>query len=110
MSRVSVKKPLAFQKEQTLLERLFAALASLRNWQEAEAFLMEFLTDQELAMLAKRLELFKRINKKQKYKGIMRDLKVTAQTISDAKKKMKRADAYFLRVLRKLQALENRVK
>ena len=105
-----MKKPLAFEQEQMLLERLFAALASLRNWQEVEAFLMEFLTKQELAMLAKRLELYKRIAKKQKYKGIMRDLNVTAQTVSDAKKKMKRADAYFLRVLNKLMTLDSKVR
>lgn len=110
MARVSVKKPLLFEEEQHLLEKLFLALSALRNWQEAEAFLMEFLTEQELVMIAKRLELYKRVSYKQQYKKIMRELNVTAQTISDAKKKMDRADVYFIRILRKLKALDERLK
>jgi uncharacterized protein YerC len=110
MSRVSVKKPLLFEEEQHLLEKLFLALSSLGNWQEAEAFLLEFLTEQELVMLAKRLELYKRISDKQQYKKITRDLNVTAQTVSDAKKKMERSDVYFGRVLRKLKLLDERLK
>ena len=109
MARVSVKNPLVFEKEQILLERLFTAIASLANWQEAEAFLMEFLTKQELEMLAKRLELYKRIEMKQKYRVMQRDLNITAQTISDAKKKTARADVYFLRVIRKLSNLDRRM-
>ncbi|MCH7952140.1 hypothetical protein IH980_05370 [Patescibacteria group bacterium] len=109
MARVSVKKPLAFEDEQRLLEKLFLALSSLGNWQEAEAFLVEFLTKEELAMLAKRLELYKRIQQKQRYREIMRALHVTAQTVSEARKKMKRAGVYFERILRKLQTLDRRL-
>jgi len=106
MARVSVKKPLEFEEEQYLLEKLFLAFSSLGNWQEAEAFFLEFLTKEEIAMLAKRLELLKRIQGDERYKTIMRDLKVTAQTVSDARKKMKRADVYFERVLRKMTSLD----
>ncbi len=108
MARVSVNRPLSVDDEQRLFEKLFLALSSLGNWQEAEAFLLEFLTKEELAMFAKRLELYKRISQKQKYKKITRDLHVTSQTISEAKKKMKRTNVYFLRVLRKIQSLDKR--
>jgi len=110
MARVSVKKPLEFEEEQYLLEKLFLAFSSLGNWQEAEAFFLEFLTKEEIAMLAKRLELLKRIQGDERYKTIMRDLKVTAQTVSDARKKMKRADAYFERVLRKMTSLDRKLR
>ena len=110
MARVSVKKPLEFEEEQHLLEKLFLAFSSLGNWQEAEAFFLEFLTKEEIAMLAKRLELLKRIQGDERYKTIMRDLKVTAQTVSDARKKMKRADAYFERVLRKMTSLDRKLR
>ncbi|OGY21098.1 MAG: hypothetical protein A3A65_03330 [Candidatus Chisholmbacteria bacterium RIFCSPLOWO2_01_FULL_49_14] len=110
MARVSVKKPLEFEEEQYLLEKLFLAFSSLGNWQEAEAFFLEFLTKEEIAMLAKRLELLKRIQGDERYKTIMRDLKVTAQTVSDARKKMKRADAYFERVLRKMMSLDRKLR
>lgn len=110
MARVSVERPLDSKKEEKLFERFFMALASLGNWQEAEAFLVEFLTEQELTMLAKRLELYKRVSDKQNYKKIIKDLKVTAQTVSQAKKKMERADAYFERVLKKFKILDRRLK
>lgn len=109
MPRVSQKKRLEFEDEQRLLEKLFLAFSSLGNWQEAEAFFVEFLTKEEISMLAKRLELYKRVSRKQSYKKIIRELKVTNQTISDAKKKMKRADVYFLRVLRKFLNLDQRL-
>ncbi len=109
MARVSVKQPLEFDDEQLLLEKLFLALSSLGNWQEAEAFLSEFFTNQEIAMLAKRLELYKLVSKKEQYKQIMRDLNVTPQTVSIFKKKVDRANVYFLRVLRKFLALDERL-
>jgi len=110
MARVSVKKPLSFDSEQRLLEKLFLAFSSLGNWQEAEAFLLEFLTRQELTMLAKRLELYKRIERKEKYEEMMKALKVTAQTIASSRRKMARADVFFARILRKFQALDQRLK
>lgn len=110
MARVSVKKPLEFENEQGLLEKLFLAFSSLGNWQEAETFLLEFLTEQELVMLAKRLELYKRVAGKQQYKQMIRDLNVTAQTVSEAKKKMARSNVYFERILRKLKLLDKRLK
>lgn len=109
MARVSIKRPLEFEEEQILLEKLFLAFSSLGNWQEAEAFLLEFLTKQELAMLSKRLELYKRVLKEENTKGMMRDLHVTAQTVSDMKKRMARADVYFKRVLRKLVAYDRKI-
>lgn len=110
MARVSQERPLEFESEQQLLEKLFLAFSSLGNWQEAEAFFLEFLTKEELVMLAKRLELFKRVLREQQYREIMREVHVTSQTISDAKKKLGRADVYFLRVLRKLLTLDKRLK
>ena len=109
MARVSVEKPLDEKQEQKLLEKLFLAFSSLGNWQEAEAFLMEFLTKQELVMFAKRLELYKKIADKKKYKQIIAELNVTAQTVSDGRKKMNRAGVYFFRVLRKFKNLDNRL-
>lgn len=109
MARVSVEKPLDEKQEQILLDKLFLALSSLGNWQEAEAFLVEFLTKQELVMLAKRLELYKKISDKKKYKQIIAELKVTAQTVSDGRKKFNRAGVYFLRVLRKFKNLDSRL-
>ncbi len=110
MARVSVKKPLPFDSEQRLLEKLFLAFASLGNWQEAEAFLLEFLSKQELIMLAKRLELYKRIEEKDKYEEIIRALNVTAQTVASGRRKMGRADVFFGRILRKLTALDRGLK
>jgi len=110
LARVSVKKPLKFEAEQELLDRLFSAFALLGNWQAAESFLMEFLTRQELTMLAKRLELYKRIMARQKYREIIHDLRVTSQTVSSAKKKLKRADAYFERIMRKFRLLDEKGK
>lgn len=110
MSRVSVKKPLEFEDEQKLLEKLFLAFSSLGNWQEAEAFLLEFLTGQEILMLAKRLELYKKVEGKEKYEQIMRDLNVTAQTVRDARRKMSQIDVFFERVLRKFKLLDKRLK
>lgn len=110
MARVSVKRPLEFEEEQFLLEKLFMAFSSLGNWQETEAFLVEFLTREELAMLSKRLELYKRVREGENYKEIIRDLHVTAQTVSSAKKKMRRAAAYFERVMRKLDVLDKRLR
>ena len=110
MARVSVKKPLSFDSEQRLLEKIFLAFSALGNWQEAEVFLLEFLTRQELTMLAKRLELYKRIEGKEKYEEVMKALNVTAQTVSSARRKMARADVFFTRVLRKFTALDRRLK
>lgn len=109
MARVSVQKPLRFKREQELIEKMFLAFSSLGNWQEAEAFFLEFLTKEELVMLAKRLELYKRVLKDQQYREIIREVQVTTQTISDAKKKLGRADVYFLRVLRKFLNLDKRL-
>jgi uncharacterized protein YerC len=110
MARVSVKRPLEFDSEQKLLEKLFLAFSSLGNWQEAEAFLLEFLTKQEILMLAKRLELYKKVEGKQKYERIMNELNVTAQTVRDAKKKMESVDVLFVRILRKFKVLDERLK
>lgn len=110
MARVSVRKPLDLKKEQKLLDKLFMAISSIGNWQEAEAFLMEFLTKEELAMLAKRLELYKRTSGQEKYKTLINELKVTSQTVSDARKKLRRADVYFLRIMRKFINLDKRLK
>lgn len=93
-----------------MLEKLFLAFSSLGNWQEAEAFLSEFLTQQEIVMMAKRLEVYKRVEGKEKYERIMRDVNVTAQTVRDARKKMERADVFFLRVIRKFKLLDKRLK
>lgn len=108
MARVSVKQPLGDNEERLLLEKLFLTLSSFGNWQEAESFFSEFLTRQETEMLAKRLELYKRVVGGEKYKRIMRDLKVTPQTVSTFRKKASRADAYFLRILRKLVAIDKK--
>ena len=110
MARVSVKRPLSFDSEQRLLEKLFLAFSSLGNWQEAEAFFLEFFTRQELTMLAKRLELYKRIEGKGEYEEVIRALNVTAQTVSSARRKMARADVFFTRVLRKFISLDRRLK
>lgn len=110
MARVSVKRPLEFEEEQYLLEKLFLAFSSLGNWQEAEAFLLEFLTRQELTMFAKRLELYKRIEGKEKYEEIIKALNVTAQTVAMARRRMGRADVFFRRILRKLQTLDKRLR
>ncbi len=109
MARVSIKQPLEVDEEHNLLEKLFLAFASLGNWQEAEAFLSEFLTAQEVAMMAKRLELYKRTVKKEQYKRIIDDLNVTPQTVSIFRKKINRANVYFLRILRKFMTQDKRL-
>jgi uncharacterized protein YerC len=110
MTRISRKELIEDRAERQLLDLLFSSLASLGNWQEAEAFFGEFLTHEEMVMLAKRMELYKRVNEGQKYKKIIEELGVTSQTVCDARKKLRRADVYFLRILRKFMYYDKKQK
>ena len=68
--------------EKKLKKKLWRALSFSKSPSEAEDFWEKFLTSSEIAVFAKRLEIFKMVIEKKPYQTIQDTLKVGGNTIA----------------------------
>ncbi|MGB9911534.1 MAG: Trp family transcriptional regulator [Microgenomates group bacterium] len=88
MARLSRKKinPELNQKIQQLFYQL---IADLKNPQEVEIFLKDFLNKPELELLTKRLAIAYFLSQNQSYQDIKKNLAVSSTTIASVLRKIK---------------------
>lgn len=87
--------------ERQLVGNLWKLLGSVGE-KDAEKFFSRFFTPTEILMFSKRLEILKRLIKKQSYSEIKTDLKVTNITVSRMSNLLHRSRDTFLSILARL--------
>lgn len=100
ISRKKVNKSL----EQQIYKLFYQLIADIRNFQEAEEFLKDFLTKTELEMMVKRLGIAYYLFQGRKYDNIKTNLAVSSTTVASVNKQMKKKG--FQVALKKIQADE----
>ncbi|MBM4401953.1 MAG: hypothetical protein FJ044_01810 [Candidatus Cloacimonetes bacterium] len=76
--------------EQELKKKLWKTLSSFKTPHKAQDFWEKFLTPSEIAILAKRLVIFKMVIKKKPYQTIQDTLKVGGNTIARAQNTLRK--------------------
>lgn len=80
MAKVNLRT-LSPRQRQTLRHELLAAFAANRNREELQRFLLELLTQSEVVMLARRIQIAKLLLQGKTYEDIRTSLKVGLHTI-----------------------------
>jgi uncharacterized protein YerC len=101
MAQVS-RRPLGQKLENELSRLLIRVVVDLKNPDEIENFLKDFLSPMEKIMLAKRLAIAVLIGKGHDYQQIKEILKVTAGTIASVSLKYKYAGQGYKRIVEKI--------
>ncbi|MFH1840663.1 MAG: Trp family transcriptional regulator [Candidatus Shapirobacteria bacterium] len=101
MTQIS-KRPLDKKIESELFQLLVKAIADLRNSEEIEEFLADFLSPVEKIMLAKRLGIAVLMGKNYDYRQVKEVLKVTPGTIAAVNLKYKYANRGYKKVVEKI--------
>jgi len=101
MTQVS-RQPLSQEIYGRIFEIFFKSVLKLKNEEEAEDFLTEFLTPTEKIMLAKRISIAVLLSKEYDYREIKRMLHVSFPTIAGVNGSIKYADGGYRRVVEKL--------
>jgi TrpR-related protein YerC/YecD len=81
-TKVKIKNRLDKKKETGLFIKLAKSLSSLRSAEEGAQFLKDLLSEGEVLILAKRLEIAELLLQGQTYQAIRNDLKVAFNTIA----------------------------
>lgn len=105
MTKVSSLKLHPSQKNR-LIKQFWFALSETTNIEVVETFFKKILTQTEVVMLAKRLEILKYLFQGRSYEQIKHDLKVTDSTISRLSNIIHEEDPKFLNVLGSLTKKE----
>lgn len=100
MTKVS-RYPIDHRLERKLDDNFWDSLAKIKR-SETEDFFGRLLTPTEILMFAKRLEILKRLSKKESYSEIKMDLKVTNATVTKMSNILHRASREFLAALARL--------
>ncbi|KKU13014.1 MAG: TrpR like protein, YerC/YecD [Parcubacteria group bacterium GW2011_GWC2_45_7] len=82
MAKFSSRQRLDHKQRQKVLLELCHALVVVKKLDEAAKVLGDLLSDQEIEMIAKRLQIAKFLLQDKKYEEIMEQLKVSATTIA----------------------------
>lgn len=90
--------------KQKVFDIFYQTMADLKNKNEAESFLNDFLTDVEKVSLAKRLMIAFYLEQGKSYDFIKSNLKVSSATISSVDKKMVKNSQTYSEVLKKIEA------
>jgi len=101
MTQVS-RYPLSPTIYKRIFEILFESILKIKNKEEAEEFLGEFLTPTEKIMLAKRISVAVLLAKGYDYQQIRRILHVSPPTIAAVSASMKYTGKGYLPVVKKL--------
>lgn len=88
--------------EKRLSEDLAKALSSFHSPAVARDFWEKFLTSSEIVILAKRLEVFKKVIEKKPYQDIKDELKVGSTTIARAQNTLRKYGSSFKKQILKL--------
>lgn len=89
MPRVS-KKKIDKNLKQKIEQLFYQLIADLKDPQEVETFLRDFLTKPEFELLTKRLAIAYFLDQKQSYQDIKKNLAVSSTTIAAVYSKIKR--------------------
>ncbi len=95
-------KKLAF-----FIHRFWDAITLIEDREEAIAFLKDLLTPTEVRMLAKRLQIADMLAKGYKYEDIKTHVRVTVQTISHVNNKLNYGENGLIKILQKLEKIDN---
>lgn len=101
MTQVS-KHPLKKEIEERVFEILLETIASLKNPEEINDFIEDFLSPVEKIMLAKRLAIAVLLGRGYDYRQIREILKVTPGTIAGVNLKLKYAGRGYKKVVEKI--------
>ena len=101
MAQVS-RYPLSQKTYERIFEILFESILKIKNKEEAEEFLGEFLTPTEKIMLAKRISIAVLLTKDYDYRAIIKTLHVSFPTIAGVSASIKYAGGGYRKVVEKL--------
>lgn len=105
MTQVS-RYPIAKEIEARIFEILLKTIADLKNSEEINGFLEDFLSPVEKIMLAKRLSIAVLLAKGYDYRQIRNILRVTPSTIASVNLTLKYKGSGYKRVVEKILAAE----
>ncbi len=91
-----------FKIRQNLQRRLFEKMAKLTMANEMEKFLRDLLTESELVMLVRRLQIAKMLLDEAPYEEIKRELKAGDSTIMSVRKKLESGKGGYLKFIKEL--------
>lgn len=94
------------KKLSIFIHRFWDAITLIEDRGEAIAFLKDLLTPTEVRMLAKRLQIADMLAKGYKYEDIKTHVRVTVQTISHVNNKLNYGDDGLIRILQKLEKID----
>jgi len=101
MAQVS-RYPLSQKVYERIFEILFESILKIKNKEEAEEFLGEFLSPTEKIMLAKRISIAVLLAKNYDYRQIIKTLHVSFPTIAGVSGSVKYAGGGYRKVVEKL--------
>lgn len=101
MAKFSKAHRLPKDKKQKVLLELCAALVMVKKLQEAAKLLGDLLSDQEIEMVGKRLQIAKLLLNDKTYEEIMEDIKVSAPTIARVNLWLQQAGEGFRMVMQR---------
>ena len=89
--------------------RFWNAITLVEDRQESIAFLKDILTPTEIRMLAKRLQIADMLAKGYKYEAIQNYVRVTKQTISSVNNKLNYGEDGLIKILQRLEKIDQEV-
>ncbi|MBI2552660.1 hypothetical protein HYW17_05170 [Candidatus Uhrbacteria bacterium] len=101
MAKFTPYQKLSPQARQQVLLELCQSMVMVKKLEEAAKILGDLLSDQELLMVAKRLQIAKLLLKDKKYEQIRKDLKVSQQTIARVNLWLQQAGEGFRMVMKR---------
>lgn len=101
MAKFSKAHRLPKEKKQKVLLELCTALVMVKKLQEAAKLLGDLLSDQEIEMVGKRLQIAKLLLREKTYEEIMEDVKVSAPTIARVNLWLQQAGEGFRMVMKR---------
>ena len=90
------------------INRFWDAITLIEDRGEAIAFLKDLLTSTEVRMLSKRLQIADMIAKGYKYEDIQNFVHVTGQTISAVNAKLEYGNDGLIKILKKLEKIDQK--
>ena len=94
------------KKLAVFIHRFWDAITLIEDREEAITFLKDLLTPTEVRMLAKRLQIADMLAKGYKYEDIKTHVRVTVQTISHVNNKLNYGDDGLIKILQKLERID----
>ncbi len=88
------------------IHRFWDAITLIEERSEAVSFLKDLLTPTEVRMVAKRLQIADMLAKGYKYRDIQNYVRVTKQTIASVNNKLNFGEEGLIRILRKLEKID----